>query len=255
MIKRDFHIHSTYCDGKDSLEEIVIKAVEKEFEAIGFSSHAPIPFENDYAMKKEDVLKYVEEIAFLKKKYSGQIEIFCGTELDYFSEIDTSLFDYTIGSVHTIYKDGVWLEVDFSKERLLADVDKYYNGDIYSYIADYYKLVGDIRNKHNPDIIGHLDLVSKFNENLDIFKEDEKYLDIAYNAIDKLTETPAVFEINTGAISRGYRTEPYPSIPLLKRIMERGGKIIINSDGHRKEDIGFCFEEAEDYIKKTGVSL
>ncbi len=251
MIKRDLHIHSNYCDGRDCLEDIVIEAIGKNFETIGFSSHAPMPFDNDYAMKQEDVLRYVEEVSSLKKKYSGKIEILCGTELDYYCEIDTSLFDYTIGSVHTIYKNGIWLEVDLQKENFLSDIKKYYNNDVYSYIEDYYKLVGDIKNKFNPDIIGHLDLITKFNENNDIFFEDEKYLDIAYNAIDKLTETPAVFEINTGAISRGYRTEPYPSIHLLKRIIERSGKIVINSDSHSKEKIGYYFEEAQEYLKRA----
>ena len=149
MIKRDLHIHSNYCDGNDFLEDIVIEAIERKFETIGFSSHAPMPFENDYAMKREDVLRYVEEVSSLKKKYSGKIEILCGTELDYYCEIDPSLFDYTIGSVHTIYKDGAWLEVDHKKEIFLSDINKYYNGDVYSYIEDYYKLVGEIKNKFN----------------------------------------------------------------------------------------------------------
>lgn len=40
MIKADFHTHSTYCDGKNTLEEMLDAAIYKKMAAIGFSGHS-----------------------------------------------------------------------------------------------------------------------------------------------------------------------------------------------------------------------
>ena len=61
------------------------------------------------------------------------------------------------------------------------------------------------------DIIGHFDLVTKFNElggYLDL--SDPRYVRAWKAAVDALLSYDRPFEINTGAISRGYRTTPYP---------------------------------------------
>ena len=51
------------------------------------------------------------------------------------------------------------------------------------------------------------------------------------------------FEINTGAISRGYQDNPYPSETVIKMIKERGGKFILNSDSHSVDTIAFEFDK------------
>ena len=38
-MKQNLHIHTTYSDGKDSPEEIILKAIEKGFDCIVFSEH------------------------------------------------------------------------------------------------------------------------------------------------------------------------------------------------------------------------
>ena len=40
MIFSDIHVHTTYCDGKNSAEETVLAALEKNFVSIGFSGHS-----------------------------------------------------------------------------------------------------------------------------------------------------------------------------------------------------------------------
>ena len=40
MYKQNLHIHTKYCDGKDTPEEMVIAACEKGFQSIGFSMHS-----------------------------------------------------------------------------------------------------------------------------------------------------------------------------------------------------------------------
>ncbi len=253
MISSDLHIHTKYCDGKDSPEDVVKKAIEKGITTIGFSSHSYTEFDKSYAMKKEDTDKYISEIAELKKKYKNKAEILCGIEMDYYSDLNTEKFDYVIGSVHYVYKNGAYLDVDHSKERFVNQVNEYYNGDFFSFIKDYYKMVADLNNKLSPDIIGHIDLVTKFNEGYVLFDEnDDKYLSCAYDAINTLCMKQTLFEVNTGAVSRGYRTGVYPSIKLLEKIKENGGEVILSSDCHSKNNIAFGFETALDTVKTAG---
>jgi len=91
MINSDFHTHSTYCDGKLSLEEMTEAAILKKMDAIGFSGHSHTSFDETYCMSTEDTEKYIREISLLKRKYKGRIEIYLGIERDRFSDMFSSL--------------------------------------------------------------------------------------------------------------------------------------------------------------------
>ena len=63
----DFHIHSTFCDGKDSPEDIIKVAIDKGLEAIGFSSHSYNPFDDGNYMNEKDTdicQVFVKNISF-----------------------------------------------------------------------------------------------------------------------------------------------------------------------------------------------
>ena len=82
--------------------------------------------------------------------------------------------------------------------------------------------------------------------------KDKRYIDAAKKAVDILAKTGAIFEINTGAIQRGYRKTPYPSEDILKMIKNAGGKIMINSDCHNTDGIDCEFDAAYEYAYKCG---
>lgn len=245
----DLHIHTTYCDGKNTPEEYVLEGIKRGFKRMGFSTHSYTSFDESYCIPKERINEYKDEIRFLKEKYKDKIEILLGVEMDYFSDMDKTGFDYIIGSAHYVKKDGVYITVDYSKEYLISAVDKYYNGDFYAFTTDYFKIMGDMQRKHSPLFIGHFDLVTKFNENMELFDEtDERYIVPALDAVRKLVSENAVIELNTGAISRGYRTKPYPSEPIIKEILKLGGKLFYSSDSHNKENIGYYYKEAMELV-------
>ena len=39
MFKQNLHTHSLYCDGKDTIEEMVQEAISRNFDVLGFSGH------------------------------------------------------------------------------------------------------------------------------------------------------------------------------------------------------------------------
>ena len=80
----NLHTHSKYCDGKGDPEEYVISAIEKGFHTLGFSSHAPVPFKNNFAVEDDDrLIDYCERIRGLQRKYNDRISICCALEIDY----------------------------------------------------------------------------------------------------------------------------------------------------------------------------
>ena len=85
------------------------------------------------------------------------------------------------------------------------------------------------------------------------FESDCRYLDPAMDALDELLKTDVIFEINTGAAPRGYRTIPYPASPFLARIAEKGGRVTFSSDSHAKETLLFGREDALNHAKASGV--
>ena len=83
---QNLHIHSTYADGKNKPEEMVLEAIKRGFDSIGFSEHTYMHFSSyPYQLHIEDMPKYRDEVLSLKEKYKGQIDIFCGLEFEYFS--------------------------------------------------------------------------------------------------------------------------------------------------------------------------
>ncbi len=251
----DFHTHTYYCDGKNSLEEMVKSATDKGMRAIGFSGHSFTEFDQSYCMSEESTQKYIAEIKALKEKYRGKLDVYCGIEKDYYSDIDTSPFDYVIGSVHYVKKGEKYLDVDMSEEDFCNSVSQVYGGDFYAFCKDYYKNIADVYNKTKCDIIGHFDLVTKFNEGNKLFDETNKrYVALAINAVDELLKNNVIFEINTGAISRGYKTAPYPARFILERIFEKGGSIILSGDTHSADTLCYAFDYAAKYIKSVGFN-
>ena len=251
MINWNFHTHSTYCDGKDTLREMTEKAIELGFDSLGFSGHSFTEFDLDCCMTPNETEAYVEEIGRLKSEYSDRIKLFCGLEYDMFSKVDTESFDYIIGSVHYFKAGGEYLSFDMSPRVTTEAIKRYFGGSYEEYAKAYFELESAVVESTKCDIIGHFDLISKFNEALN-FGETDKYLYAAESALDTLVKYGKPFEINTGAMARGKKSVPYPSPNILKMIYKKGGSITINSDCHDKNYLNFYFDEAVNLARSVG---
>ena len=256
MITTDFHTHTLYCDGNNTPRELVLAAIEKKMTAIGFTGHAYTSFDTEWCMSLENTEKYISDIKELKKEFANSINIYCGAEWDYFSEGPSVKFEYRIGSVHYIERDVIRKTVDENKDNFSALVNMLYGGDYYACAEDYQRNVGNVLEKTGADIVGHFDLITKFNEGNLLFDTDnERYIRAWKNAADNLLKYKKPFEINTGAISRGYRTKPYPAIDIIDYIGKRGGTFILSSDSHSVNTLLFGFDEWEKYLTDKGYML
>lgn len=256
MIKSNCHTHTVYCDGKNTAREMVEEAIKRGFASLGFSCHSPMIFENEWAIKKEDLPEYIEEINALKAEYHNRIEIYCGIEVDKnYSDTDIKSFDYTIGSVHQFVDNGKVYEIDFTAEMLQSATDDLFGGDVYRMCTVYFTMLADFICENNFDVVGHFDLVTKFNESVPMIDENnEVYQKSALNAIDRILENKKdiIFEVNTGAMYRKGNKKPYPPPFIMEHLYAKGAKITITSDSHCCESLDFAFDKVYDYCKSFG---
>lgn len=249
----NYHTHTTFCDGKNTPEQVVLYAIDNNFKAIGFSGHGFTPYDERYCMKDTD--GYLKEIARLKEKYSGKIQIYCGTEEDAFSLVDRTRYDYIIGSMHYIYKDGNYYSVDSSLDHGQKCYDAFDN-DPLKYAECYYSCFVDYIAKRKPDIVGHFDLITRFDEVDETrFLNNEEYYKIAEKYLKIAAQTDVIFEVNTGAMAKGLRKSPYLNERLLKVLKKEDAKIIISSDSHSAQTLNFAFDEIEKMLKEVGFDF
>lgn len=254
-MRANFHTHTRFCDGKDTPAELAGRALELGFEALGFTGHSG-GGADDVGMSEAAAESYRREIAELRERYAGRMEIYCGIEQDYTSGKVPGCYDYAIGSVHYVQKDGEYLCVDWSPERTRENIAKY-GGDPCAYAEDYFSLVGAVLETTGADIVGHFDLIRKFDELCPLFDETHpRYRRAASDALDRLCAggRRPVFEINTGAMARGYRSAPYPSPAILREIRARNCPVIITSDCHDRAQLDFGYAAASALAREAGFA-
>jgi len=256
---QNLHTHTTYVDGKLSAEEMIHAAIEKGFDSLGFSEHAHVIFDEHYSLSPDKTAKYINEINTLKKEYANDIEIFLGLEVDYFTAWPVKYdLDYALGTAHhIIVKDETgkdkFVTIDAGEQSQRQIVETYFDGDYFSFTEAFFATITDIAKVTNADIIGHFDLVTKYNYNNSIFDENHpRYLNAAIGAMEEILKTCKVFEINTGTMYRFQKPEPYPSKRLIEELFKRGGEVILGSDSHDGNSLGHLFDEMSELLKSIG---
>jgi DNA polymerase (family 10) len=126
-LKGILHNHSTYSDGKNTLEEMALYCKELGFEYLGISDHSKSAF---YAngLPEDRVRKQQEEVDRLNKKLAP-FRIFKGIEsdilhdgsLDYDQSVLAS-FDFIVASVHS----GLKMDEQKATQRLIKAVENPY---------------------------------------------------------------------------------------------------------------------------------
>lgn len=254
VYNQNLHTHGIYCDGKDAYEDTVLRALELEFDCIGFSTHSYNSYSSYIPHLVRGQKSYRNEIRRLKDAYGDRIKILCGIEADMYTDDDLEGYDYIIGSVHYLKIGKELKTMDGDAKSVGQIIHEYYGGDGMRYVKAYYETVAQMpKYIPNCDIIGHIDLLTKHMDTHQFFDtESAEYRKCAIEAIDELVKSVDVFEVNTGAIARGYRTTPYPQDFILKELKKRGCGIIITSDCHDNRFLDYKFDEALHLVKECG---
>lgn len=251
---QNLHQHSTFCDGNDTPEEVVLEAIKKGFGGIGFSSHCYMPY-TTYSMTQESTKDYCKEINRLKGVYADQIDVFLGLEYDPCCPDRPEGYDYLIGSVHGLYLDGQDYEFDGIPAHYSHMVDTHFGGNGLAFAKEYYRQLAQLPDKAPIDIIGHYDLITRYYEQQPLFDwNDKAYRNAAIEAAEALAGRVPLFELNTGAVARGNRTTPYPQDFIIKELKRLGFGVVISSDCHKKHMMDFWFEEGKEFLRSCGYT-
>lgn len=255
IYRQNLHTHTTFCDGKDTVEEMVLEAIKKGFKSIGFSSHSGMSFSPYPSLRDENVPAYKKAVAEMKEKYRDRIDIYCGLEFDAESETDLSGFDYVLGAVHYLNLDGRRVGFDRDAATVKNIIDQEFGGVGLKYAQAYYERLAQLPTLGKFDVVAHFDLITKHSETHNFFDTDSKeYQSAAIDCLRELKKEIPVFELNTGAMARGYRKMPYLPPFVMKELKALGAKLVLSSDCHQKEFLDYAFIEALEYMRAYGFT-
>ena len=254
----NFHTHSTYCDGKSTLAETFAEARNAGLISIGFSSHAPLPFERPWAMKRERFGEYLSEVNSLKA--TNPPEVYAGLEVDFVpGAVGPSWFrerlDYMIGSVHFVdaFDDGTPWEIDNTNLVFRDGLKKIFRSDAKAAVSRYYELTREMILTDPPDIVGHMDKIKMQNSAEVIFSEDDSwYRDEIRMTIDALKKSGCTVDVNTRGIYQKKSNTTYPSPWIIEMLCEQNIPVTLSSDAHHSKDLINTFTEAAIILSKCG---
>jgi histidinol-phosphatase (PHP family) len=255
----NYHSHSKYCDGKGELADYIQAARNAQVTSLGFSSHAPVPFDCKWCMKKENLPVYLEEIKALKKS-TTDIEVYKSLEIDFIPGVISPFdfkydLDYLIGSIHFVDQlpDGRWWEIDNTHAVFLEGLEKIFKNNFKDAIARYFQLTREMVYNAAPDIIGHFDKIKIQNVDGKFFSEtDTWYRDEINSLVNLIAQADSIVEVNTRGIYQKKSTTTYPSPWILELIQKKNIRIAISSDAHRTDDLTNQFPETAKLLYNLG---
>lgn len=262
MFRHNFHTHTHYCDGTDAPEVYIREALRCGLESIGFSSHAPVPMENNFAIGGEDRLwQYCREINKLKDTIR-EIDIFLGLEADYIPGIsldfsylrNTYGLDYIIGSVHLVKSpEGKLWFIDGPDRALWTDgLRDEFKGDIRNAVKAYYDQVSEMVSTQQPDVVGHIDKVKMHNRGK-YFSEDEPwYRMLVADTIRVVKEAGCIVEVNTRGLYKKRSNALFPGLDVLHGMYLAGIPLTISSDAHHPSELILMLDNAMQAVREAG---
>ena len=257
----NYHTHCLYCDGKSTLEEHVREAEKLGLLQLGFSSHAPVPFENKFAISEEKMPEYVREIDHLKSQTS--VCLLKSLECDFIPEMTVDFserqlvnsLDYVIGGVHLVkppHGDGLWF-IDGPKQEIYDDgLRDLFDGNIRLAVTTFWEQTFEMLETQKMDIIAHFDKIKMHNHNR-FFTEDEKwYKTLADKAIQLIKRHNVIIEVNTRGLYKKRCDHFYPSTELLIKARKADIPVLVSSDAHQAEELMLFVPEALEELQRCG---
>ncbi len=258
--------------GIDKLEDIVDKAIEANHPSITFIIHSPRLTNFRYAAERNTNVKFIrgnrsyinypKRIANLRKKYSNQINIKFGVELEWMGAglglqwSRSKIFqaedaDFVIGSVH-FAPEG--LPYDGSKDeayellQMRGSLEAYWNG-YFNEMIEMIESFGDM-----IQIIGHIDLPKLNVEVPEVLQNFETSSHPLANKFRTLLEIIAdrdlALDVNMAGDFKGVGV--YPTQSILKRAYELRIPASVGTDTHHVKYYGENFKESLEYIHQAG---
>jgi histidinol-phosphatase (PHP family) len=271
------HTHTIFCDGKDDVETMCRAAYEKGLASVGFSSHAPVGktgLKTFWHMKDEKLGEYIDAVQAARLRWEGKLPVYLGLEIDYIKGLRSPLdrdikdlnLDYAIGAVHYLTPPhGDLFTIDGPLEELENGILDSFDGDGESMVNAYLHNVMEMVTSGGFDIVAHPDLVRKnySSKGSSAFREkqgrwfeieNEDYMRQMDEIARAISSAGLVVEANTGGLNRGYITDTYPSLAVLRLLHKYNVPVMISADAHRADNLDGHYREARQILLDAGYT-
>lgn len=235
----NFHSHTQFCDGRADMAVMAEAACALGMRHWGFSPHSPVPIDSPCNMATLQVDPYIAEARRLRELYRGRMDIYIGMEIDYLGtdwgpahDYFRSLpLDYRIGSVHFVDSPDGLIDIDGSPEGFKKKMALHFSGEIREVVEAFYDRMEAMVEAGGFEIVGHLD---KIGYNAECYApgitSEPWYTKRADSLVDLIAERGLIAELNTKTLASAGRL--FPEERYLKRLLQRGVTVIVNSDAH-----------------------
>src|SRR5690625_1362287 len=196
-IRGDLHVHTTWSDGAQSIEEMIQDAQKRGYEYIAITDHSKF-LRVANGLNEKRLRRQRDEIDRLNKKYPD-IHIFAGIEMDILPEgqldfADDLLreMDIVIASIHSGFnqtKDKIMTRLKMALENPYVDMIAHPTG----------RLIGR-RNGYDVDVEALLKMAQETNTAIEINANPNR-LDLSPQWIERAHELGVLLAINTDAHS------------------------------------------------------
>lgn len=259
----NYHTHSVYCDGKDEISAFVEEATHLQYNQLGFSSHAPVPFENDFGITEANLPRYYAEIEQLKSQ--TQTELFTGLECDFIPEMTQPFsyyqekyhLDFIIGGVHLVkpeHDNRLWF-IDGSKREIYDDgLDTLFNHNVQVAVTRFWEQTFEMIETQKFDIIAHMDKIKMHNQKRFFSENESWYLQLIDHCLKLLKEKNIIVEINSRGIYKQRCPDFYPSDYILQRIASQRIPMVISTDAHKTYELSMEYDHAVSKLKSFGIN-
>jgi histidinol-phosphatase (PHP family) len=245
IYRTDYHMHSSYSDGRSAPEDYISPAISAGLSEIGFSEHLSL-FNNSDGLNMNPAIipTYISHLQDLQKSTKGII-IKIGLEVDYFegkeeeikSYLNSLPLDYILGSVHYLGEKTVDVGPEFYEGK---SIDRLFE--------DYFESVVTAVSSGLFDIIAHCDLIRIYG-----YKPSSN-LEPLYRKLAKAMKKHNVaFEVNTNGRNRPL-ADFYPDRQFLYVFRDENVPVCVNSDAHMPSRVGQYFDEAYELLRYIGFT-
>jgi histidinol-phosphatase (PHP family) len=252
----DYHIHTRMCrHAEGEPREYVEHAIVVGMDEMGFADHLPFlhgweprhDLTDDWAMRVDELDGYCTTVLDLAQEYAGDVRIVLGVEADFIPDtleqtaavLEQYPFEYVIGSVHIVGD-----RFGFDHPEMAGRLEAYGIDRIH---LESLELTRRAAETGLFDVAGHLDHAKKFGPPADA----GAVADAASSALRAVAAAGMRVEINTAGLRKPVG-EAYPGPALLAEAHELGVPLVLGSDAHRPEHVGYGFDRAAELARAAG---
>lgn len=271
----DSHVHTHYSHGDSEVYRMVMEAIKRQIQNLGFSEHFHYDYMTDLGRPTvggkpvdgtlfDDFKLYYRAVEQAKLDFADKIDIRVGVEVDFVeSKADDIKATLVVKPFLHDYKEknpDRQFEFDFimGATHFIGQPLKYFSdyksqGDDWL-IDEYFKSVEDCVKSGLFDIIAHPEMIKYF-----VDKDFEDYRPRVVTLVNLMVQYGVAIDVNTDYLKNPVTklVEPErlnPGIEMLKLCHEKNVPLVLGSDAHAPGKLAENFDVAINVLKGIGAT-